>query len=196
MGRRKDKILEAEQEISGGVATIETPKVGEISISKEAPVGSKGANEFGDEYTMEVIADNEPGADNFRIPNKDPKFEYRFLRDDKTNMNIKTSNLLYSKGGWQICPTSHLIKIGIKKENFQPDGSYKVGELVLAFMPKVLFDKKMKKDRENAKAATDGVQTILEGKSRVNVQGVHGISKGKVERKGPLDFGTHNSVEE
>lgn len=198
MGRPKKNLEAIDKEMNASISVEENtqkPQVGEVSISKEPPAAAVGSNEFGDEYTMEVIADNEPGADQFRIQNKDPKFEYRFLRDDKANMGVKTSNLLYLKGGWQVCPTSHLLRLGIKKEMLQPDGSYKVGELILAFMPKQLFNKKMKKDKEKREMAAKDVQNLVDGKSRINVPGVHGISEGTIKR-GPLNYGTHNAVDE
>lgn len=191
----RKNLSEVEKEIAGATIEMVQPKLNEVQILGEAPKGAATAHEFGEEYTMDVIADNEAGADLFRVPNKDSKFEYRFLRDDKTNMNIKTSNLLYLKGGWQVVPTSHLIKIGFKKELLQPDGCYKVGELVLAFMPKELFLKKMKNEQKKIDTAMAGVQAIVDGKSRINHEGVHGISKGSLKR-GPIDYGSHNSVED
>lgn len=169
-------------------------EVGTITISKQPPAKVQGSNEFGDEYTMQVVSDNEEGADIFRIPNKDPKFEYRFLSDRKDNLSVKTSNLLLMKGGWQICPLKHLERIGIKKEVLHPDGSYRVGELVLAFMPKELFAKKVAEDRRKASSAMAGVQRLVDGSSPIDMHGVTGISKGKLERK-PLNYGSHNSVE-
>lgn len=195
MGRAKKDLENIEKEMHAGVAVAEKPAVNEINIDAKPTENTLNAAEFGDEYTMEIIADNEPGADQFRIPNKDPKFEYRFLRDDKTNMGVKTSNLIYLKGGWQVVPTSHLLKIGIDKTILQPDGSYKVGELVLAFMPKKYFDMKMAKDKKARDAAMADVQSLVDGNSRINVQGVHGISKGSI-KKGPLNYGSHNAVEE
>ncbi len=208
MGRpKKNKILsEVEQEMQGGVALIEEPQVGEIAVSKEPPAGVAGSNEFGGEYTMEVISDNEPGADIFRVPNKDPNFEYRFLRDAKENMSVKTSNLLFLKGGWQVCPVSHLVRIGIDKNLLHPDGSYRVGELILAFMPKVLFEKKMAEDRRKSNAAMAGVKRLVEGgdTSLVNIKDVNGIQPGRMDggrvvfdgrSKGSVKYGPHNSVE-
>lgn len=195
MARRKKDLENIDKEMQSQVSVVETLKDGEVSIDPKTPKGVLSAHEFGDEYTMEVIADNEPGADQFRIPNKDPKFEYRYLRDDKTNMGVKTSNLLYMKGGWQIVPTSHLMKIGFKKENLQPDGSYKVGELILAFMPKKYFDMKMLKDKKTRDEAMSDVQSLMSGKSRIKQEGVVGISTGSI-KKGPLNYGTHNEVDE
>lgn len=182
---------------------------GTVVISKE-PVGVKGSNEFGDEYTMEVIADNEDGADIFRIPNKDPNFEYRFLKDTRENMSVKTSNLLLMKGGWQVCPIRHLERIGIKKDVLHPDGSYRVGELILAFMPKQLFVKKAAEDRRKSSSAMAGVKRLVEegDTSRVNIKDVHGIKPGRMDggrvvfdgkSKGSVrekSYGSHNDVDD
>src|SRR5258708_1477821 len=170
-------------------------EVNEIQVSKVPPAKTEGTNEFGDEYTMEVISDNEPGADIVRIPNKDPMFEYRFLKDSKENLSVKTSNLLYMKGGWQICPKSHLLRIGIGESLLHPDGSYHVGELVLGFMPKVLFEKKQDEDRRRSNAAMAGVESLVNGNSRINMKDVKGISKGTI-KTGPLNYGSHNAVDD
>lgn len=192
--KNKKKLDEIENEMNS--ADIQEIKVGEVQISKAAPTKLVGSNEFGNEYTMEVISDNEPGADIFRVPNKDPKFEYRFIRDDKDNMSVKTSNLLLSKGGWQIVPTSHLVnKLKLDKSILQPDGSYKVGSMFLAFMPKVLFEKKMAEDRRKSASAMAGVQRLLDGETRINMKDVKGIGKGKI-KEGPLNYGSHNAIEE
>lgn len=200
MGRPK-KILESIENEMG---------VGEVQISKEPPAKVKGSNEFGDEYTLEVLMDNEPGADILRVANKDPKFEYRFLRDTKENMSVKTSNLLYLKGGWQICPLKHLERIGIDKKLLHPDGSYRVGELILAFMPKELFVKKAAEDRRRADSAMAGIKRLVEegDTSKVNIKDVRGIvpgrmdggrvvfdgkSKGSVKTK---SYGSHNEIDD
>lgn len=183
--KKKDMLKEIDKE--AGVGTIE--------IQAEAPVKVEGSNEFGNEYTMEVLMDNEEGSDIFRIPNKDPKFAYRFLSDRKENISVKTSNLLLNKGGWQICPMKHLERIGIKKEVLHPDGSYRVGELILAFMPKELFDKKVAEDRRKSSSAEAGVQRLVDGDSRINMPGVKGISKG-TKKTGPLHYGTHNAIDD
>lgn len=186
---KKEDML---KDIHDQVASVET---GSVFVSKQPPAKVEGSNEFGDEYTMEVISDNEPGADMFRIPNKDPEFEYRFLRDDDDNMSVKTSNLLLQKGGWQVCGMKHLLRIGIDKKLLQPDGSYKVGKMYLAFMPKKLFAKKAAKDKQVRDEAMAGVQRLVDGGSPIKMQGVTGISKGTI-KKGPLNYGSHNSLEE
>ncbi len=192
--KNKQALQDIENEMQAVQATQDI-KVGEIQISKVPSVKTQGSNEFGDEYTMEVISDNEPGADIFRIPNKDPMFEYRFLKDTKENMSVKTSNLLLLKGGWQVVPKSHLLRIGINKDLLHPDGSFHVGELILAFMPKQLFQKKLAEDRRKSNAAMEGVQRLLDGETRINMKDVKGIGKGKI-KEGPLNYGSHNQIED
>jgi len=186
-------------------------EVGEIKVSSKPQDVVQGSNEFGDEYTLDVISDNEPGADIFRIPNKDPKFEYRFLRDTKENMSVKTSNLLMLKGGWQVVPLKHLERIGLDKKLLHPDGSFRVGELILAFMPKELFQKKMARDRATSDEAMAGVKRLVEegDTSLVNIKDVGGIKPGRMDggrvvfdnkAKGSVKvksetYGTHNEVE-
>ena len=188
-----------------------TEEEGTIVVA-EKPQGIEGANEFGDEYTMEVISDNEPGSDMFRIPHKDPNYSYRFLRDDADNMSVKTSNLLLQKGGWQICPLKHLIRIGIKEDLLQPDKSYKVGRMVLAFMPMKLFLKKEVEDRRKANEAMAGVKRLVEegDQSLIQIKDVNAIQPGRMDggrvvfdkkAKGSVKvkeerYGSHNAVEE
>lgn len=185
---------------------------GQINVSEKSPDTLQGANEFGDEYTMEVISDNEPGSDMFRIPHKDPNYAYRFLRDDADNMSVKTSNLLLQKGGWQICPLKHLIRIGIKDNLLQPDKSYKVGRMVLAFMPMKLFLKKEGEDRRKANEAMAGVKRLVEDgdQTRIQIKDVNAIQPGRMDggrivfdkkAKGSVKikeerYGSHNVVEE
>ncbi len=189
--KNKAVLDNIENEMNGNDA----PAVGTIQVSKIPPAKVAGSNQFGDEYTMEVITDNEPGADIFRIPNKDPMFEYRFLKDTKENMSVKTSNLLLLKGGWQVVPKSHLLRIGVGESLLHPDGSFHVGELILAFMPKSLFEKKMAEDRRKSNAAMAGVQRLLDGETRINMKDVKGIGKGKI-KEGPMNYGSHNAVDD
>lgn len=202
--KKKDILDQIDAEASGNT------QVGDIVISKQPPAKAQGSNEFGDEYTMEVLSDNEEASDIFRIPHKDPNFEYRFLSDRKENLSVKTSNLLLLKGGWQICPLKHLERIGIKKETLNPDGSYRVGELILAFMPKQLFEKKIAEDRRKSNLAMSGVKRLVEegDTSRVNIKDVHGIQPGRMDggrvvfdakAKGSVkekNYGSHNSIDD
>ncbi len=208
MGRPKKQILsDIENEMVGKVPE---QTVGTIEVSKVPPAKVSGSNEFGDEYTMEVISDNEPGADIFRIANKDPMFEYRFIKDTKENMSVKTSNLLYLKGGWQVVPKTHLLRIGVSESLLHPDGSFHVGELILAFMPKSLFEKKMAEDRRKSNAAMAGVKRLVEegDVSRVNIKDVNGIQPGRMDggrivfdgkARGSVkekSYGSHNAIDD
>lgn len=203
MGRPKKILKEIESEMNSEAAVSET---GQVVISKEPPEKVEGSNNLGDDYTMQVISDNEPGADIFRIPNKDPNYEYRFIKNTPENMSVKTSNLLLMKGGWQVVPKTHLKKIGIDDKILNPDGSYRVGELILAFMPKFLFDKKMAEDRRKSNVAMAGVKRLVEegDTSMVNIKDVGGIKPGRMDggrvvfdgkSKGSVKYGSHNSVE-
>lgn len=207
MARNKKEVLKNIDDEMGNTGEQTEVGIDEVKVSKIPPAEVQGSNEFGDEYTMQVISDNEPGADIFRIPNKDPNFEYRFLKDSKENMSVKTSNLLLLKGGWQVCPLKHLERIGIRKDLLHPDGSFRVGELILAFMPKAHFNKKMAEDRRKSNAAMAGVKRLVEegDTSLVNIKDVNGIQPGRMDggrvvfdrrSKGSVKYGTHNSVED
>lgn len=216
---KKNDVLDSINDELNSTATIkvadkaENLKINEVEIANQNPLKVKGANEFGDEYTMEIIMDNEDGADIFRIPKKDPNFEYRFLADRKENLNIKTSNNLLMKGGWQICPAKHLERIGITKRVLHPDGSYRVGELVLAFMPKKFFERKMTEDKKKRDTAMKGIASLVEkgDRGRVNIDGVNGIqpgrmdggrvvfddkARGSVKTITEIEYGTHTAVEQ
>ena len=137
-------------------------------------------NEFPDEYTLEVEADYDPSADLFRIPKKDPKYSYRFLRNEEKNLSIKTNTLLYQKGGWQILSNrAHLLRIGIKESQISPDGSYRMGEHILAFMPKELFEKKEAAKQQKTKLRTDQITRLLkDGDPSVGGKEMHKTMKG------------------
>lgn len=113
-----------------------------------------------DEYTLEVIKDYDGKIDPFYLSAKDPDYEYRFLRDDRKNLSMKTSNMLFQKGGWQIVPREHLPKIGIKDAFISPDGLYRVGDTILARIPKSLFLEKQKQKEANAQAPMDAIKRV------------------------------------
>lgn len=167
---RKDIEKEIEEEaglIESNVATM------------EAPAGTKQpANEFNDEYTLEVIADFDPTADIFRIPKPDPRYHYRWLRDNRENLSQKTGNLLLQKGGWQLCSKEHCQRIGLG-DRIDPDGSARIGEHVLAFMPNELWEKKEAAKKKVADSRMDKIHRISKkGDSSVGAADMHGSMKG------------------
>lgn len=150
MARTKKNI---EQEIDeeaglGGVAVVEAPK-------------ALKANEFTDEYTLEVNSDYDPSADIFRIPKKDPNFEYRYLRDDAERLSITTSTLLHQKGGWQLVPKAHCNKIGFSDRDLSEDGFRRIGKHILAFMPKSLYETKVAAKQEKTNLRTSGIKRLI-----------------------------------
>ena len=117
------------------------------------------------EYNVEVVRDFYGKVDPFYLTKKDPNYAYRFLRDDTKaggkNISIKTGNLLFDKGGWQLCPKAHLVRLGIKESELSPDNLLRRGDTVLAFMPKKLFDEKQAHKVKEAKERMDAVKRMV-----------------------------------
>lgn len=140
-------------------------------------------NEFNDEYTLQVDMDYDPASDIFRVPSPQPEYEYRFLRDDQKNMSIKTSTLLKNKGGWQPVPKAHLTKCGFDVDKLSADGLYRVAELILAFMPKRLYEIKRADEVNRTKTRMDSIiNRGMEGDSS------SGIKAGQMD-SGKVSFG-------
>lgn len=153
------------------------PEVEEkISKELEVPVKPKDTSDDGkatSEYKINVIKDYYGRVDIWHLNKKDPNFHYRFLRADTKNLSIKTTNLLFQKGGWQIVPRSHLVnKLGIEKEYISPEGSLKRGDCVLAFMPKKLWLEKEKHKEERANEPMRRVERNLKDGMSTDVPGI------------------------
>lgn len=132
---------------------------------------------YGD-YNAEILRDYDGKVDPFYLSKKDPDFEYRFLREERKNLNLKTSNLLLQKGGWQICPKQHLLRIGLKESEISADGMYRVGDQILAFIPKKLFDEKEKYKREQTNNPMNMINRLLKkGDSSVG-RDIHNSMRG------------------
>lgn len=142
-------------------------------------------SEVGDEYSIVINRDYYGNADPTYLSKKDPHYAYRYVRYEHKNLSIKSSNLLYAKGGWQLCPREHLLKIGIKPREIWSDGLYHVGDLVLARMPKELYDDKMKFKKEqamepllrNKKLLKDGDPTVGGKEMHESMRGIQTAEK-------------------
>lgn len=152
---------------------------------KEVPL-KEGAKQDGpakvlekkDDYNVEIIRDFYGKIDPFYLSNKNPQYAYRFLRDDPKNISIKTANLLFQKGGWQLCPKKHLLELGIKEREFSSDGLLRRGDTVLAYMPIKLFKEKEKYKIAKAREPLDAVKRLVkEGDSKAGA-GIHETMKG------------------
>ena len=136
-------------------------------------------SEEGDNYTIEIVRDYYNNVDVTYLSNKDPNFAYRWLRYEHKNLSIKSSNLLFAKGGWQLCPKEHLLKIGIKPSEIWSDGLLHRGDMVLARMPKKLHEEKLKFKKKEADDQMRQVDRKLkEGDSSVGGKEMHETMRG------------------
>jgi len=151
---------EAQEVIDKGDAVIP-----EEAIIKEETgnLEKKDYNEDSAEYKMNVIEDYYGAIDTLHLDREDPKYKYRYLNSNETNLAIKTSNVLADKGGWQLCPRKHLIEnLGIDPRRISPDGLYRAGsDLILAFMPKELYQKKVAIKDKRAAERMGGIDQRL-----------------------------------
>lgn len=129
------------------------------------------------EYKIEVIKDYHGNVDVFYLPKKDPRYEYSFLRADDKNLSMKTGNMLFQGGGWQLCDKPHLLRIGIEDRFISPDGLHRRGDLVLAFIPKHLFAEKRADKAKKALALESAVDSRIAGGSSEG-GGIHESMKG------------------
>ena len=130
------------------------------------------------EYNVEAVRDFYGNVDPFYLTKTDPTFAYRFLRDDPKNLTVKTGNLLYQKGGWQIVPRDHLKRLGLEKD-IAPDGMLRRGDQILAFMPKELYEDKLKYKDKEAKEPMKMVERMLKkGDPNTGGKELHSTMKG------------------
>jgi hypothetical protein len=156
-------------------------EVSEIKEEKVATLqeGLEMASVKQGEYNVEIIRDYYGNVDPFYLSKKDPDYAYRFLRDEHKNLSIKTGNLLFQKGGWQICPREHLLKLGLKESEISPDGMLRRGDTILAFMPKKLYEEKNVYKREQANRPMDAIKRLIkEGDSSQGGKDIHETMKG------------------
>lgn len=116
-----------------------------------------------DEYSVEVIKDFDGKVDPFFIEKKDPNYAYRFLSATDKNLSIKTGNLLYQKGGWQIVPRDHLLNVlKLDKRFINKEGVYRVGDTILARMPKKLHEEKAAYKKKMTDEKTNRIKRVME----------------------------------
>ncbi len=162
----KPKFIQDKEEKNGSVAVAEAPQ--EVKKAEKS------------DYTLNIIEDYSGQIDVFHT-NKDPQYEYRFLRDEFKNMSMKTGNVLFQKGGWQVCDRKHLVRLGYKGTDISPDGYRRVGDTILAFMPKELFKKKEEAKRKKANAPIDAIKRRYKkgvSSQEMGGDGVHDSFKG------------------
>jgi hypothetical protein len=162
-------------------ATLEAQDVKKNDVKiKNVPAKTEATLEVSkDEYKIEVIKDYYGKIDVFNLSKKDPRFEYRFLRDDFKNLSKKTNNLLFDGGGWELCQRDHLLKLGITERFIAPDGLYRVGDTILARMPKELYAEKIEVKRKRAAAPMSMVKRLVkEGDPDIGGKEIHESMKG------------------
>lgn len=173
MGRPKKSTVSIEAEIdqAAGLSVSRETSVAVIEEPKKE-VKKLAVNEFTDEYTLQVDTDFDPSADLFRVPKKDPNFEYRFIRDTSERLSVTGTTLLHQKGGWQVVPKAHLLKVGIAEREISEDGHLRRGNLILCFMPMNHF--KLKADWKNKQVnqRTAGIKRLVE--DGIDVIGANG----------------------
>jgi len=114
------------------------------------------------DFWADVISDFDGTIDPFLLSNKDPDYAYRYIRDDDKNIKMKTGNVLLDRGGWRICPGEHLLKIkAIKEGTSLKDGLYRVGDTILVYMPKDIYNKKQLHKQKTANAPMEQINRLL-----------------------------------
>lgn len=168
MGRPKKNIEQIEKEIMNEMdqapGQVNDNNIGDTVTVMEQENNVTASNEFNDtpDYTIQVIADNGVNIDPTILPKKDPNYAYYFIRDEHKNIAKKTSALLYQMGGWQIVPKQHSVKnCGIDPKMLAADGSYRVGELILTFMPRKLWLQKKAEDQRRTNERMNAVNRML-----------------------------------
>lgn len=129
------------------------------------------------EYKIEVIKDYYGNVDPFYLSSKDPRYEYSFVRDDQKNLSMKTGNMLFQGGGWQLCDRNHLLRLGIGERFISADGLHRRGDLILAFIPKHLYQEKLADKAKKSKSLEEAVDQRIKGGSSEG-GGIHQSMKG------------------
>ena len=147
------------------------------TVQQEAIPQAKEANT--PEYNIEVIRDYYGAVDPFYLSKKNPEYEYRFLRDDHKNLSLKTTNMLFQKGGWQMVDRKHALTLGLNERDISPDGLVRRGDTVLAFMPKKFYEEKDEYSRKKANEPISMVKRMVkDGDASIGGKEIHQTMKG------------------
>ena len=160
---------------------VEIKPTGTMKVAgKEIPKESVKMGDGKDVYDVEVIKDYYGAVDPFYLSNKDPDYEYRFLRDERKNLSAKTGNMLFQKGGWQIVPREHLIEVlKLEEKYIGPDGVYRVGDTILARIPKKLYQEKQLHKQKKTNEPMDRIKRLTEkGDPKTGGSEIHDSMKG------------------
>ncbi len=141
---------------------------------REEPVQGHGD----DEYRIEIVDDENFRKDITHLEHQDPGYVYRWLKDEQKNLSMKTSNALHQKGGWQLVPKAHMVKLGYDEQFISPDGWFRRGDTILARMPKELFARKEEVKKKRATAPMDAVQRMINKGDPQAAAGIHNTMKG------------------
>ncbi len=164
-----ENLKEVPKKDEAPVAVVEPKKNTASGPKEQVKSPEKKTEKHGKFYEVNIVRDFYGKADPFYISeniHKDPDYAYRFLRDDTKsgakNISIKTSNLLFAKGGWQIASKDFLLSrekyLGLGEKDFAPDGFLRRGDTILAFMPKSLFREKQADKQKKANEAINVVK--------------------------------------
>jgi hypothetical protein len=174
---RNKEIDELEKSMGAPTVTIAEENVpGAQAIATDIP-GAQVEKPVDPEYKIEVIKDFYGNVDIFYLPKKDHRYEYRFLRADDKNLSLTTGNMLFQGGGWQLCGREHCERIGIDNKYISPDGFHRRGDLILAFIPKHLYQEKRAFEDKKAKDQLDAIENRMKNGSPEGSE-IHETMKG------------------
>ena len=162
-----------------------------IDINKDSITVKE--NPIPKEYTLEITKDYDGTVDLWHLNNKDPNYEYRWLRHEEKNLSIKTGNMLHDRGGWQLVPKEHLLRCKIirSEKELHPDGTLRRGDTVLSFMPKDLYKLKEDKRKEKADDRIKSIKRMVE--KGEGGKGLHPTMKG-IQTAGALNMGSTGEI--
>ena len=113
---------------------------------------------------------------------------FRWRRTLQTLSVPLTGNLLFQKGGWQIVPRDHLLNVlKLDKRFISKEGIYRVGDTILARIPKKLHEEKQAYKKKMTDERTNRITNVMEkgdpsvgGLGHENMQGLQTKEKLKM----------------